>query len=289
MLTGNGLADYVAAPQQTAVSVVPEVVFADMGGAGRRADDSMSKAERKAFMVRPDPSFTSTTADLTCSILIKQSGNSAKIMGIAPEYITNSRKRPSTAEDLEDATNSSLDTTLHKMLLNNLLPSYDAENASRPVDKRNAISGRLRELAQISLPGQGANALPDALHSRHSAKIRTGIIHAKAKREEKAREASEMAGSWVRGAGGLGDIGKRGKGVGGVKGKDDRLQLGQIKKKKGMSSAGKERERGLNGSFGRFEGGSLKVDAGTIKRVERQSQKSAPVLPKGKGKGKKGW
>ena len=211
-------------------------------------------------------------------------------MGIAPEHIVNPRKRPtSSADDLEDAANSSLDATLHKMLLNNLLPSNDLDNASRPVDKRNAMSGRLRELAQISLPGEGSKAAPDSLHSRHSAKIRTGIIHAKAKRDEKARTASEAAGSWVRGAGGLGDIGKRGKGIGGVKGKDDRLALGQVKKKKGMSSGGKERERGLNASFGRFEGGNLKVDASTIKRVERQSQKSGPVMPKGKGKGKKGW
>lgn len=213
-------------------------------------------------------------------------------MGIAPEHITTSRKRSAqnAAEDLEDATNSSLDTTLHKMLLQNLLPSATASDASRPVDKRNAMSGRLLELAQISLPGEGTSTLPSAMHSRHSAKIRTGIIHAKAKRDEKAREASEAAGSWVRGKGGLGDIGKRGTGVGGVKGKDDRLALGEMVKKKGMSGGKKGvRERGLDASVGKFEKGSLRVDAKTIARVERQSQKSGPVMPKGKGKGKKGW
>lgn len=223
--------------------------------------------------------------------LTPKSGSSAKIMGITTNTATTPRKRPqSSADDIEDATNSSLDATLHTMLLRNLLPSSDISSASRPVDKRNAISSRLMELAEYALPGEGSSALP-SLHSKHAAKIRTGIIHAKAKREEKARTASEQAGSWTRGAGGLGDLGKRGKGVGGVRGKDDRLGLGEMKKKKGMSSAGKQRERGLDASVGRFEKGNLKVDERTIKRVERMSQKSGPVLPgKSKGKGgKKGW
>lgn len=190
-------------------------------------------------------------------------------MGIKPstDYGPPSKKRQreEAEEDLEDQSNLKLDKTLHNMLLTTLLPGAEAGTAQRPVDKRKAMSGRLLELAQFELPGEGTKSLSVSQHSGHSAKIKTGIMHAKASREKKARAEAEAAGSFVKGLGGLGG---EGRGFKSDKGRGKRAGLGEdVRKKKGMDGRkGEKRERGLGSGFGRFEGGMLKLSASEIAR-----------------------
>lgn len=160
------------------------------------------------------------------------------------------------------------------MLLNSLLPSATQDAASRPVDKRAAMSGRLLELASYSLPGEGEGVVRGANLSSHPAKVRTGLVHAKERRAENARAEAEAAGSWVKGKGGLGDLGRRGAGS---KGKEREVRtFGTTTKKKGMDGKKKERAMGLGMGVGKFDKGALRIDEGMIARVNG-----------GKGGGKK--
>jgi hypothetical protein len=154
------------------------------------------------------------------------------------------------------------------MLINNLIPSATLSAASRPVEKRNAIQGRLLELSSYALPGEGhANATSSNSNlSSHPAKIRTGILKAQEKRDEKLKEEAKASGNWVRGLGGLGDAKKRK--IGDSDGKKQRARMGDdVGKKKGMEGRKKgdeARDRGLGMGIGRFDGGMLKISKGEI-------------------------
>lgn len=172
------------------------------------------------------------------------------------------------------------------MLLTTLLPSDAAANASRPVEKRNAMSGRLLELADYSLPGEGAAANKAKSMSSHPAKVRTGLIHAQQRRADLQRADAEAAGSWVKGAGGLGDLGKKGAG----KRKNTEREIREFGmetgKKKGMAGTKKERAKGLGMGVGRFVGGTLKISDREIERVNNMGKGKAR---KGGKKGMRGW
>ncbi|KAL1407499.1 hypothetical protein Q8F55_006932 [Vanrija albida] len=245
---------------------VPEVVFAPTGGS---SSTLISKAEKRAFL----------------------SGNSAKMMGLKAEdegYVGRGKKRAREAddEDIEDQSNLRLDKTLHDMLLKTLLPTAAADDASRPVEKRNALSGRLLELASYSLPGEGSAQAKAGGMSQHPAAVRTGLLHAQARRAEKARAEAEAAGSWVKGAGGLGDLGKRGAGVRNAGAKPETRTWGkETGKKKGMAGSKNERSKGLSMGFGKYERGALRVSEADIARVNNPKKAA-----KRKGKGKmSGW
>ena len=154
-----------------------------------------------------------------------------------------------------------LDKTLHDMLLNNLLPSATADAAQRPVDKRNALQGRIMELASYVIPGEGSKSAHESNSrlSSHPAKIRTGIIHAQAKREAAAREEARAAGNK-----GLGESKKRNEG------RSDRAVMGaEVGKKKGMDGRTKgdaARDRGLTMGVGRFSNGALRLSEAEVAR-----------------------
>ncbi|KIR42599.1 hypothetical protein I307_04564 [Cryptococcus deuterogattii 99/473] len=178
------------ASSSLSTSRVPEVVF-DPSTASGSSSMPVSKAERRAFLT----------------------GTSVKMMGITTQsdYLPGRpRSRPSAFSDvdaegdLEDRTNASLDKTLHSMLLTTLLPSHAASTASRPVDKRNAMSARLLELAQYELPGEGNKVVKDKHLSKHPAAVRTGLLHKREKREKAQRQEAIDSGNYVRGIGGLG-------------------------------------------------------------------------------------
>lgn len=251
-------------PRET--RVVPEVVF-DERAMRSSETATMSKAERRAFLVRVTHRRPAQVADEM------QNGDSAKLMGLAredPGAVSGKRKRKGADGDDDEAeddrSNLSLDKTLHSMLLNNLLSSNAAAQASRPVEKRNAVSSRLLELAEYSLPGEGSKTVDAGRHAKHPAKIRAGIMKAQAKREGKARQEAEAAGSFVRGLGGLADGGKKRERPQG--GRDERASLGELKKKKGMDGTKglPSRDRGLSNGFGKFEGGMLKLSERDIAR-----------------------
>lgn len=174
--------------------------------------------------------------------------------------------------------NQRLDKTLHDMLLTSLLPGEASSNAARPVEKRNAMAGRLLELADYSLPGEGAATSKAKNLSSHPAKVRTGLIHAQQRKAELQRADAEAAGSWVKGVGGLGDLGKRGAGKRKQSEREVREFGAETGKKKGMAGSKKERSKGLGMGVGRFVGGTLKISEREIERVNGM----------GKGKAKKG-
>lgn len=156
------------------------------------------------------------------------------------------------------------------MLLTSLLPGAEADSAARPVEKRNALSGRLLELASYSLPGEGSTKVRGASLSSHPANVRTGLMHAAARREEKARAESEAAGSWVKGIGGLGDMGKGGAGIrpsGGNAARGLRTFGLEVGKKKGMSGKKNERAKGLSMGVGNYKNGTLTISDREIDRV----------------------
>ena len=142
-----------------------------------------------------------------------------------------------------------LDKTLHAMLLTNL---FSSTTHTRPVDKANATRSRL--LALASIPDDSASL------SSHPAKVRTGLLKARAKRQEAQREEKNAAEGWVRGPGP-----KRAK-VG-----ETRLRTGREARKKGMDSLGSSRSRGLGGGVGKFKDGMLVLSERDVKRVEGRS------------------
>lgn len=180
--------------------------------------------------------------------------------------------------------NLRLDKTLHDMLLTTLLPGAAADAAARPVEKRNALSGRLLELASYSLPGEGTNIVKGNSLSSHPAAVRTGLIHAQQRRAEKARAEAEAAGSWVKGVGGLGDLGKRGAGVrpSGQK-KEERAFGVETGRKKGMSGKKSERAKGLGMGVGKFSNGTLTISENQIARVNNIGKGGGGKKKKGKG------
>ncbi|CAK9781486.1 hypothetical protein CC85DRAFT_306746 [Cutaneotrichosporon oleaginosum] len=254
-----------AAPKSAPTAIAPspapvEVVFAETG----RPAMAISSSEKRAFL----------------------KGNSAKIMGLQPEEQTGQGKRKRKAEDEEEESNQRLDKTLHNMLLTSLLPAATQDAASRPVDKRAAMSGRLLELASYSLPGEGEGTVRGASLSSHPAKVRTGLVHAQQRRAESARAEAEAAGSWVKGKGGLGDLGRRGAGS---KGKEREVRtFGTTSKKKGMEAGKKERAMGLGMGVGTYDKGALRIDEGTIARINGGKGRGGKGGGK-KGKGKRGW
>ncbi|EAL23039.1 hypothetical protein CNBA8060 [Cryptococcus deneoformans B-3501A] len=264
------------ASSSTSTSRVPEVVF-DPSTAGSGPSIPISKAERRAFLT----------------------GTSIKMMGITTQtdYLPGRpRSRPSVSADtdaegdLEDHTNASLDKTLHSMLLTTLLPSHAASAASRPVDKRNAMSARLLELAQYELPGEGSKVVKDKHLSRHPAAVRTGLLHKREKREKAQRQEAIESGNYVRGVGGLGQGLKKG----GIYKGEQRASVGmETGKKKGMEGRKKgdaDRSRGLGMGVGRFEGGVLKLSERDIAGVNGGGSKDGRKGKGGKGgKGKRGW
>jgi hypothetical protein len=190
--------------------------------------------------------------------------------------------------------NMALDKSLQHLLLTKLLP--EAANPSRPVEKRNAIAGRLLEvrltcrvllgrtvilnryptllphkLASYAPQGQGKSTLVEKSYSSQPRKLQTAILAARAERAEKARKEAEAAGSWVRGIGGLGE------GAGARKG-------GKSNDKRG----GKERERGLTMGVGKFRDGMLTLSKAEI---ERGSKTTGDDGPRGKKKKSRrgGW
>lgn len=182
-----------------------------------------------------------------------------------------SEYRPTTFADFRS--NLRLDKTLHDMLLTKLLP--EAADASRPVEKRNALSGRLLELASYSEAGEGSTKVKGSSLSSHPAAVRTGLLHAARRREEKARSEAEAAGSWVKGVGGLGDLGKKGTGSRPTAAQASRglREFGlEVGKKKGMDGKKNERAKGLSMGFGKFSGGTLRVSAHEIDRVNNMGK-----------------
>lgn len=186
--------------------------------------------------------------------------------------------------------NLRLDKTLHDMLLTTLLPGAAADSASRPVDKRNALSGRLLELASYSLPGEGADIAKGNNMSQHPANVRTGLIHAQARRSEKARAEAEAAGSWVKGAGGLGDLGKKGAGLrpAQLRKREERTFASETGKKKGMSGTKNERAMGLGMGVGKFERGTLTISQGDITRINGREGETGGRGRGGRGRGGRG-
>ena len=171
------------------------------------------------------------------------------------------------------------------MLLTTILPSAESDAASRPVEKRNALSGRLLELASYSLPGEGSSKVRGADLSSHPAHVRTGLLHAAQRRSEKARAESEAAGSWVKGIGGLGDMGKRGAGARptGVNAARGVRTFGlETGKKKGMDGKKAERARGLGMGVGSYKHGTLTISERDIARVNNLGK--GGVRKKGKRK-----
>ena len=172
------------------------------------------------------------------------------------------------------------------MLLTNLLSTNATSEAKRPVEKRKAIEGRLLELASFAPTGQGSKSslsTSSANLSSHPAKIRTGIIQAQAKRDEKARREAEASGNKVRGMRGLGEMeSKRGSG------ERDRAMMGaEVGKKKGMESRKKgdaARDRGLGMGIGRFDRGMLKLSEREIARGSEERRGGG----RGKGGGRGG-
>ena len=157
------------------------------------------------------------------------------------------------------SSNLKLDKTLHHMLLSTLLPAAAADAALRPVDKRNALSGRLLELASYSLPGEGSKSIKTSQLSKHPASVRTGLIHAKSKREEKSHAEAYAASGAVRGY--------DGKKMASDKGKKLRAEMGQeLGRKKGMGKRQEMRGRGLRMGVGKFEGGTLKLSERDIRK-----------------------
>ena len=158
------------------------------------------------------------------------------------------------------SSNIKLDKTLHHMLLTTLLPAAAADSALRPVDKRNALSGRLLELASYSLPGEGFKSIKSSELSKHPAKVRTGLMQAKSKREEKSHAEARAASRVGRGY--------DGKKMPGDKGMTLRAKMGEeLGRKKGMGKRQEERGRGLTMGVGKFEGGTLKLSKGDIRKV----------------------
>ena len=204
-----------------------------------------------------------------------QKSSSSKMMGIetVSDYGPRRKRnqtRPggdgdSASEGEDDLSNRALDKTLHSMLLTTLIPENTAH--ARPVEKRNAISARLAQLSSYSLPGESgrssgsASPALSAELSRHPAKIRTGIVHARAKREARAAEEERQA-SHVRG------LKKGPKERSGTK----RLSLGDAGKKKGMESRKEGRVRGLASGFGKFENGMFKLSEREIARGSGQGR-----------------
>jgi len=177
-----------------------------------------------------------------------------------------------------------LDKTLHEMLLSNLLSTATTDAAQRPVDKRNAIQGRILELSSYSIPGEGSKSAHESNSrlSSHPAKIRTGIIHAQAKRDAQAREEARAAGNK-----GLGESHKK-RDTGGR----DRAAMGSdLGKKKGMAGRTKgdaARDRGLTMGVGRFSNGALKLSESEIARgtaEPRDSGRGGRVGRGGRGRG----
>ena len=184
--------------------------------------------------------------------------------------------------DHDYRSNLKLDKTLHDMLLTTLLPSAKADSAQRPVDKRKAVSGRLLELAQYQLPGEGSKILSSSHLSSHPAKIRAGMIHAQERRDAKARSDAEAAGSFVRGLGGLGG---EGRGKIGRRGRGTRAGVGEdVGKKKGMEGRrdNDKRDRGLGMGVGRFQRGMLKLSESDIARGSQEGPR------RGRGGSKRG-
>ncbi|EIW65811.1 hypothetical protein TREMEDRAFT_66180 [Tremella mesenterica DSM 1558] len=200
---------------------VPEVIFVPPTSKSSN-NLGLSSTERRAFLVSQDKS------------------SSAKMMGLQSSSLPQRKRRQASSE--EDLTNQSLDKTLHSMLLTTLLP--ESTQPSRPVEKRTAIASRLAQLASFDI---GQDPRSGEL-SRHPAKIRTGILHARQKREAVQKEAERAAGH-VRGL-------KKGNKVNNG---SKRLGLGEEVKKKGMESKKEGRVRGLGGGMGRFENGMLKL------------------------------
>ena len=211
---------------------------------------------------------------------INQNASSAKLMGLKGEshYGFKGEKRTS-REDEEQAKDlfvlfntglvlvthaflrecsSKLDKSLHHMLLTTLLPSAAEATASRPVHKRDAMTGRLNELAFFALPGEGKRSIAASNLSKHPAKIRTGLLHAKARRDEKAfTEERAMSG----GAKAYDGKKMRAKNYGA----SDRNHVGKdLEKKKGMDGGKEDRRRGLRMGVGKFEGGMLKLSRSEI-------------------------
>jgi len=175
--------------------------------------------------------------------------------------------------------NLKLDKTLHDLLLKTLLPKSTLETATRPSEKRQALSGRLLELSSLSLPGEGTKSLSTSSLSSHPAKIRTGLIKASERREAKAKREKEMADGKLGGAAGRGEgSAKFSRGGAGSRGKRE-FGMEDGGRKKGMGSRKEsegQRSMGLGMGIGRFEGGMLKlskreVDAGSGDR-ERSSR-----------------
>lgn len=161
-----------------------------------------------------------------------------------------------------------------------VLPS--AASHSRPIDKRNALSGRLLEIASMADLGAGSSKIAaETQQVNFPGKMKMGINKAKMDREEKARATAEAAGSWVKGLGGLGD-------AGGGKGAKTAAQRKRDEKRLER----KDRDRGLAMGIGKFQGGMLRLNKAEIARGnEERSSSRGGSSSRGKGgsrgKGKK--
>jgi len=105
-------------------------------------------------------------------------------------------------------------------------------------------------------------------------------LKAQERRSEKARSEAQAAGSWVKGSGGLGDIGGSGK--------DRGLSLAAKKRQeKERERRSKTDERGLGMGVGRFKGGVLTLSKSEIAKGSAVPEKFS-IDKKGKGKKKGG-
>lgn len=170
--------------------------------------------------------------------------------------------------------NVALDKQLHRMLMTTVLPA--AASHSRPIDKRNALSGRLLEIAAMADLGAGSSKIAaETQQVNFPSKVKMGINKAKAEREERARATAEAAGSWVKGLGGLADSGGKG-GKTAAQRKRDEKRLER-----------KDRDRGLAMGIGKFQGGMLRLNKAEIARGNQERSGGGASSKGKKGKGKK--
>ena len=132
-------------------------------------------------------------------------------------------------------------------------------------------------MASIAGLGEGSSTLKSTAYKTQPTKIRSNILKAQERRTEKTHAEAQASGSWVKGSGGLGDIGK-----------DKGLTLAARKRQeKERERRSKSDDRGLSMGVGRFKGGVLTLSKSEIAKGSAVPEKFSVGKKKGKG-GKKG-
>lgn len=187
-------------------------------------------------------------------------GSSTQIMGLSSiETLPSKRRKGGIADhgvddednhnavDAEEETHKALDKTLHQLLSTSLL---------KP-DSHKSSKERLYELANLK----------DDTLSRHPAKIRTGLIKAAKRREDKILEEKRAADGRDR---------TKKRVV-----REDRAKVGELREKKGMESDKSKRSRGLKFGVGKFKDGMLTLSRRDISQASHNDERRTF---KGKGR-----